>query len=151
VRCICSHRYHILRARPDLAEAAYLSSFLRTSFGHLLLNEHSRGAAGRNRPLNINTLLKEKIPVPPLSEQGRLAELVALETQLAVAIRSTSDRLREYRDRLIADIVTGKLDVRAVAASLPDVADLEPIDAATEEENFDEEAMDEADAEDIAA
>jgi type I restriction enzyme S subunit len=36
--------------------------------------------------------------------------------------------LREYRTRLVADVVTGKLDVRAVAASLPDEA---PLDDAT--------------------
>jgi hypothetical protein len=30
--------------------------------------------------------------------------------------------LREYRTRLIADVVTGKLDVREVAAKLPDEA-----------------------------
>ena len=28
--------------------------------------------------------------------------------------------LREYRTRLISDVVTGKLDVRAAAATLPD-------------------------------
>ncbi len=28
--------------------------------------------------------------------------------------------LREYRTRLVADVVTGKLDVRAAAAELPD-------------------------------
>jgi type I restriction enzyme S subunit len=28
--------------------------------------------------------------------------------------------LREYRERLIADVVTGKVDVRAVAAQLPE-------------------------------
>ena len=28
--------------------------------------------------------------------------------------------LREYRNRLIADVVTGKLDVREAAAELPD-------------------------------
>ena len=31
--------------------------------------------------------------------------------------------LREYRTRLIADLVTGKLDVREAAARLPDEAD----------------------------
>ena len=39
--------------------------------------------------------------------------------------------LREYRTRLIADVVTGKLDVRAAAARLPDeVEELEPLDEA---------------------
>ena len=38
---------------------------------------------------------------------------------------------REYRTRLIADVVTGKLDVRAAAARLPDeVEELEPLDEA---------------------
>jgi type I restriction enzyme S subunit len=38
--------------------------------------------------------------------------------------------LREYRTRLVADVVTGKLDVRAAAAALPDEA---PLDAVPEE------------------
>ena len=44
--------------------------------------------------------------------------------------------LREYRTRLIADVVTGKLDVREAAAWLPDEAEedaVEDLDAAAEE------------------
>src|SRR6185312_9271112 len=72
--CIASHRYHILRGKDGVLQTTYIVSFLRTQLGQLLLDEHSRGAAGRNRPLNIRTLRKEKIPVPPLAQQGRLAE-----------------------------------------------------------------------------
>ena len=32
------------------------------------------------------------------------------------------DLLREYRTRLVADVVTGKLDVRDIAAKLPEEA-----------------------------
>jgi type I restriction enzyme S subunit len=39
--------------------------------------------------------------------------------------------LREYRSRLIADVVIGKLDVREAAARLPDEAEEpEPLDEA---------------------
>jgi type I restriction enzyme S subunit len=39
--------------------------------------------------------------------------------------------LREYRTRLIADVVTGKLDVREAAARLPEEAEEpEPLDEA---------------------
>ena len=39
--------------------------------------------------------------------------------------------LYEYRARLIADVVTGKLDVREASARLPDeVEELEPLDEA---------------------
>ncbi|MEE9614491.1 MAG: hypothetical protein V3W31_05990 [Thermodesulfobacteriota bacterium] len=42
--------------------------------------------------------------------------------------------LREYRTRLIADVVTGKLDVREAEANLPDESeDTEPLDEETEE------------------
>lgn len=37
--------------------------------------------------------------------------------------RREVDLLREYRTRLIADVVTGKLDVREAASKLPDEAD----------------------------
>lgn len=44
--------------------------------------------------------------------------------------RHEIDLLREYRTRLIADVVTGKLDVREGAARLPDESEeLESIDA----------------------
>lgn len=148
--CIASHRYHILRGKEDLVQTIYLSSVLRTRFGHLLLNEHSRGAAGRNRPLNIRTLLKEKIPVPAQSEQARLVELVTLEKRLASSIAKFADRLREFRTRLIADVVTGKLDVRAAAASLPETVELEPIDDLVEGDDLDE-AVDDAENEEVAA
>lgn len=58
--------------------------------------------------------------------------------------------LREYRTRLVADVVTGKLNVRDAAARLPDEA---PPDV-TEDDPMaaDEEgAEDAADAEDTAA
>jgi len=148
--CIASHRYHILRGKPDLVESAYLLSFLKTSFGHLLLNEHSRGAAGRNKPLNAGTLLKEKIPIPRRTEQQRLVELVPLEKRLTANVRRISDRLREFRVRLIAEVVTGKLDVRQAASALPEMTESEPIDEPTDGEDL-EEVIDDIEDEAVAA
>ena len=59
--------------------------------------------------------------------------------------RREIDLLREYRTRLIADVVTGKLDVRKAAAGLPD--ELEQIDEADLEEVVDDELADDLDAE----
>ena len=54
------------------------------------------------------------------------------------------DFLREYRTRLIADVVTGKLDVREAAATLPEDAtagiEAEPADETEDPELIDEEA-----------
>jgi type I restriction enzyme S subunit len=138
--CVASHRYHILQGKPGLVNSAYLYSFFRTGLGQLLLDHHSRGAAGRNRPLNARTLVKEKIPVPPLSAQERIAKMVQAGFDLQRKINAAVGALREYRARLVADVVTGKLDVRDAAAKLPDFTDSEVVDTADDEVFDDDEA-----------
>jgi type I restriction enzyme, S subunit len=60
--------------------------------------------------------------------------------------RREIDLLREYRTCLIADVVTGKLDVREAAARLPEeIEEPEPLDE-SEVANDAEEAADELDA-----
>jgi hypothetical protein len=65
--------------------------------------------------------------MPPLREQLDIVRIVTGDTSSArVAIASTEREialLREFRTRLIADLVTGKLDVREAAARLPDEKD----------------------------
>ena len=57
-----------------------------------------------------------------------------------------SPLMREYRTRLITDVVTGKFDVREAAARLPEeIEESEPLDE-SEVANDDEEAADDLDA-----
>lgn len=116
---IVSHRYPILRAKPDVAMTPYLWALLRSSYGELLLDVHSRGAAGRNRPLNDRALSKEKIPVPPLAEQSRIADFVSVEADVRRQVDREIAAVQEYRAQLVADIATGQLDVREAATRLP--------------------------------
>jgi type I restriction enzyme S subunit len=71
------------------------------------------------------------VPLPPRDEQdgilnGLENELSGLNTAIARYEREIT-LLREYRTRLTADVVTGKLDVRAAAAQLPEQAEDEPL------------------------
>ncbi len=147
--CVASHRYPVLRARPDVALTPYLLAFFRSSYGHLLLDINSRGAAGRNRPLNVPRLMKEKVPIPPMEAQAKVLDLLQQEAALRAAIAREVALVTEYRTRLIADVVTGKLDVRRAAADLPDELDAdEPELADTDElENTEEELPEEEAAE----
>ena len=66
------------------------------------------------------------IALPPLDEQTAIVEhldktTAGIDAAISRARRQT-ELLREYRTRLIADIVTGKLDVRETAANLPEEA-----------------------------
>lgn len=77
--------------------------------------------------LNTNTIGNLYLAVPPLSEQKLI--LSKSDAATVVASRAVGNTLREisllreYRTRLVADIVTGKLDVRQAAAMLPDEVD----------------------------
>lgn len=73
--------------------------------------------------LNVERIGVMKISLPPYEEQMRIAKHIEMETaSFDIAISNLSceiDLLREYRTRLVADVVTGKLDVREAAAKLP--------------------------------
>jgi len=97
-----------------------------------------------------------KVPIPSIEEQQEIvsreqSETVSLTAQMRVAQREI-DLIREYRTRLISDVVTGKVDVRHLAPA-PDSEDLEQRAEALEplEENIadgmmdDEEPVNEAD------
>lgn len=74
--------------------------------------------------INVADVKNLLIVVPPRSEQGRIAAFLdesLLETERAIdRSRSEQRLLREYCVRLVADVVTGKLDVREAAAQLPE-------------------------------
>ena len=71
------------------------------------------------------TLANIVVPVPPLSEQIAIACFLACASVDMVSVKDRIRReihlLQEYRTRLIADVVTGKFDVREAAAALPEV------------------------------
>ena len=113
--CVVSHRYPVMRGKPGVALTEYLLALFSTRFGDFLLNENSRGAAGRNRPLNIKSLLKEKIPVVDIKVQKKIAELVHSRSKLFTEITKQIDLLKEHRTALILAAVTGKIDVREAA------------------------------------
>jgi len=88
------------------------------------------------------------VPIAPEGEAVALAQEIDVETAEVARAISRLEReielLREYRTRLVADVVTGKLDVREAAARLPDEAPLDTTeddaDLADEAETADEEA-----------
>ena len=83
--------------------------------------------------LTLGILYGMKVPFPPLEERQLILRYVEETTAPIIkAIAHTRRQIelvQEYRTRLIADVVTGKLDVREAAALLLDEADdEEPMD-----------------------
>lgn len=73
--------------------------------------------------VNVERIKNFWLLTPPRSEQDEIVAGLEDETaDINAALQHARDEIRlirEYRTRLIADVVTGKLDVRAAAAKLP--------------------------------
>ena len=72
--------------------------------------------------LRFEDLDKFRVPIPPSEEQRAIARYIIRSVAEMNSVSSHADRaiklLNEYRTCLIADVVTGKLDVRSAAAEL---------------------------------
>ena len=108
--CVVSHRYPVYVGTRGVL-TAYLYAYFRTVNGQFLLDNCSRGAAGRNRPLNTNILEREKIPLLPRHIQEEVARLVEQERAIKNVVTASIDLLREFRSALITAAVTGEIDV----------------------------------------
>ena len=131
---VTSPAYDILMPVRPLCPAFYHYLF-RTKLLLQQFKQRSRGIMDMRLRLYFDQLGQIPIVVPPVSEQFAIvAFYVEATADLDRAIETARleiDLLREYRTRLIADVVTGKLDVREAAARLPQEADdLEPLDEA---------------------
>jgi type I restriction enzyme S subunit len=121
------------RMNSKLLDAKFaLHAVLSPYFQRQLLQ---RGTGSTALGIKASKLPQLQIVCPPIAEQVAILEFIEGECApanvAAATARSEIDLLREYRTRLIADVVTGKLDVREAAARLPQEAeDLEPLDEA---------------------
>ena len=114
--CVVSHRYPVYTGIEGIL-SEYLFAYFRSHHGQFLMDNCSRGAAGRNRPLNTRILEKEKIPVPSIELQKQVATLIKFERRLKDKTSPSIDRLNEYRSALITSAVTGQIDVSTYSRS----------------------------------
>jgi type I restriction enzyme S subunit len=120
-----------IRARPAplAVECEYLISALQGRWVSDYLSLMSVGATMQS--LNTAILSRLPLPLPPREEQMGIPSFIEYESnRVNVAIAQAQreiDLIREYRTRLISDVVTGKLDVRHLSADIDkDLA--EPVD-----------------------
>ena len=120
---LCSADMYPIRVRKNEINPSF--------FLHLLLsNRVTRYAVDCSMRVAMPKINREALGgcwlvYPTLPDQMAIITWISSETAgLAVAIKRAQrgiDLLREYRIRLIADVATGKLDVRETAAALPEV------------------------------
>lgn len=113
---------HIFKMRDYKLNESYFYYQLKAVTRHV--EENTQGIIGLVH-ITKPELGSIMVPVPPVEEQKAIAhrlrsELGEIDRSIST-IRREIDLIREYRTRLIADVVTGKVDVRHLAADLPPV------------------------------
>ncbi|NMW20672.1 MAG: hypothetical protein HKK67_03375 [Chlorobiaceae bacterium] len=137
----------LLRPKPSVL----FPDFLALSLNDRLFKQNalSKVVGGAMTRFTIALIKRFPLLIPPLSEQLLIASAVNNELNPILSVQSNIEReielLREYRTRLVADVVTGKLDVREAVMNLPDEALIDLPDnnsvEGLEDEPFEEEAI----------
>jgi type I restriction enzyme S subunit len=145
---VTSPAYDILMPIREVVPEFYHHLF-RTRLYLQLFKQRSRGIMDMRLRLYFDQLGQIPILVPPVEEQSTIVALFKVATTdldktIGIAQREIA-LLHEYRTRLIADVVTGQLDVREAAAQLPEESALDTTeddsDLSDETEPADDEAL----------
>jgi type I restriction enzyme S subunit len=123
---ILSPAYAVARPKRML-NPEYFHRLFRTRLYTTQFDRYSYGIMYERNRLYFDRFKVIPALVPPLEEQEKIVNNILRETaQLEKVVAKAEHEialLREYRTRLIADVVTGKLDVRGVELPALDEAD----------------------------
>ena len=120
--CIRSS-YIVLQAAIRELSVGYFGHLFKSA-GYIAALQSTADFIRDGQDLNFENFCRVDVPFPPIEEQHQIAHVVDTATaHIASSIersRRQISSLREYQARLIADAVTGKVDVREAAAALPE-------------------------------
>ena len=111
------------RVRNECFDPKFLVFVLRANPSRAQIESSTNGASSSMQNIGQGVVKNLWVSVPTVGEQSKIVARIAKETQpLSTVIdrlERENDLLREYRTQLVADVVTGKLDVHEVAKQLP--------------------------------
>lgn len=120
---ICSTGFAVLTPKIKMI-SKYISYMVQSN---AFMDKVTANSVGIAYPAIAESRLGSlKVLIPPYNEQATLVNYLDEQFSIISSLISSQNNeislLREYRTRLIADVVTGKLDVREAAESLPEEA-----------------------------
>ena len=140
--------WHYIVLKPQKGVVPQYFRWLLKSMSYIKALQGTSEFIRDGQDLRYSNFVKVDLPLIPVSEQEEIAEYIEVETKkidgAIPSIQKEINLLREYRTRLISDVVTGQMDVREI--EIPDYTPEDDIeDSEAENETVDEEV--DADAE----
>ena len=122
-RLLCDKLFRF-RAKREVFDEKFLVFVLRSKPCRQQIESSTNGASTSMQNIGQGVLKNLWLASPNVAEQKQIVIQITAATRPITAGIDRYEReitlLREYRTRLVADVVTGKLDVREVALSLPE-------------------------------
>lgn len=117
---VTSPDYRVFSAVDDKrTDLKYFLYVFQLGYKRKIFYGLGRGAANKGRwRMPAMNFKNYDIPVPPIEEQREIVSYIEQETEkidlLKKKVEQQIELLKEYRTRLISDVVTGQIDVRDV-------------------------------------
>jgi type I restriction enzyme S subunit len=140
LRGIVTFHYGVFQPRVKLV-TRYFELLFHTEPYRTIFAGRSNGMTVGLQNLSNQNFYSVRVLLPPLHEQEMIVSFIEKERQLVLEIGRINrqiDLIREYRARLIADVVTGKLDVRGVSLPELDKTEIDDLDLLDPEEGNDD-------------
>ena len=131
----------LLRVRQSAVEPRFLAFSLRSEVGQGQFKTSEYG--GTKQGLGLGDVKDVYFPLPPPNEREAIVSHLDSTLALFNAAITRTERemalMHEFCTRLTADVVTGKLDVRAAAAKLPEISpeDISAVETPVDDEESD--------------
>ena len=151
----CIRSSYVVLRPTEAVDVGYFSRVFKSS-GYIRALQSTADFIRDGQDLNYDNFCSVDVAFPPIAEQVAISRMLdaALKRTTTLSERTSQEVLilKEFRTRLISDVVTGKLDVREAAARLPadDLAGDDPFDdsEAVADGEEDDDSVAESDAED---
>jgi type I restriction enzyme S subunit len=136
---VCGTGSMVIRVDETRISPEYFQRMFASRQTRGQLEEASRGSTMPN--LNEGMVARVRVAVPPRERQDAVLKAVetdlALQAARAAVVRREIELLEDFKARLTSDVITGRVDVRAISASLPpvDLAEAFESDGALEQDD----------------
>jgi type I restriction enzyme, S subunit len=142
---IClGQRMMYFRPNPELLDPEYLLSCIYCQAGRRYIEIAANGSTVGH--LRLGQVSSFPIIWCDIKEQKKIVSYINAASmpikKLIESVKNEISLLHEYRTRLVADVVTGKLDVRKAAQGLPDIDDTAAVSDAVDDEELESEEDD---------
>ena len=150
---VCVGELLVLRANKSMIYPAFLECRMRTGDFIELVNSSTFGAKMPRADWDFIGNVAIAFPTSLSEQKAIVGHLNDSTRELSAIITRVLDEvalIQEFRTRMIADVVTGRLDVRALAATLSETAPQDMTFDLAEDEDLDD-LPEDADTEEAAA